>query len=141
MTPKQVRDEVASILVGQTDAGMEVYSGRYLPHIMREFFDYNDKKIIDVNVPTRDYENFHPREVQAIGEFTVNIECAVWVSENVMDEVDNLMAQVITSLFSNSSFINNQVNIGGWTESIAINTDMEKEFAIGLIELTVSQQC
>lgn len=140
ITPKQLRDIFATSLSGNTSAGSNVYSGRYLPHLVNDLVDISDKKFIDINVYTRTYDNTDPRSIGIIGTLEVTLDCIVMVNEDVMDEVDALVEEVKTVLFDNNglldgncSLIDGLISVNGWSEAMTINTDTDKEFVIATI--------
>lgn len=138
MTPKQLRDQIAGLITTANTSADNVYSGRYLGHILNNL-DYSNRKIVDVNIVERSYENFHPRTTRAIATYSVTIDVIVFVTENVMDEVDNLIEEVKDAILSDCSFVEEKVGLTSWTETIIINMDMEKEFVIGQIVFEVQE--
>jgi len=145
MTPKTLRDTITLALRGNTDAGNNVYSGRYLPHLLNSLLSADaDTILIDVNVFEREYINEDIRSIGYIGTYSTLIEAVINVTDDVIDKADQLIEQIKSVLFDYGGLLNANcfkidgiIGVNSWTEKILINTESDKESVVVQIELEI----
>lgn len=126
---KTLRDAVVSRITGNTAAGNNVFNSKATPNL------FEDLPTICVYTPSQTAASLDHRNPAFQRIVDIAIEVNVAASANWSDAMDDIMFDVKTLLFEDSTFVELFEDIGGYTETHQVEDVGEQPMALG--ELTI----
>lgn len=129
---KDIRSGVVSRLNGETNAGTNVFSARVNP--------LRSGSLPAISVFTTDVnaEGVKPSEPAFRRSLSIVLEVTVADSSTWQDDVDDIIYNIKSILFSDSTWVQQFSDISGYTEQHELSGEGEQPVAVGTLTIDVS---